>query len=343
MECLRLISLFCGPGGLDQGFKEAGFETLLAYDIDQPSVRTHRRNHPEAKALVADLSKITPTEMASEWQRRSDVGPAGVIGGPPCQSFSVSNVHQTDDDPRHELPEHYARILTGLNEAFGIDFFVFENVPGLVNQKHLSRFECFKRMFEKAGFTIAEGSLNALDFGAPQDRPRVFVVGVNKQKYPGLSFRFPSPAVAKAKTVREAIGGLPEPTYYARGLSGGSIHPNHWCMVPRSRKFSNDTLKPGEVWGRSFRVLSWDEPSYTVAYGHREVHIHPSGKRRLSVYEAMLLQGFPKDDYVLEGTLSDQIRMVSEAVSPPVARALAAEIRAQLHRGGNMQKEASGH
>ena len=100
-------------------------------------------------------------------------------------------------------------------------------------------------------------------------------------------------------------------------------------MRPRSSRFSNGTLKQGEIRGRPFRVLDWDEPSWTVAYGHREVHIHPNGKRRLSVYEAMLLQGFPPE-YVLSGTLSDQIRMVSDAVAPPVAKALAQAIRYKL-------------
>jgi DNA (cytosine-5)-methyltransferase 1 len=100
-------------------------------------------------------------------------------------------------------------------------------------------------------------------------------------------------------------------------------------MAPRSKKFDNGFLKEGEVKGRAFRVLAWDEPSWTVAYGHREVHVHPSGKRRLSVYEAMLLQGYPPD-YRLMGTLSDQIRLVSDAVAPPVAAALARRINEVL-------------
>ena len=103
-------------------------------------------------------------------------------------------------------------------------------------------------------------------------------------------------------------------------------HPNHWCMRPRSDKFNNGYLKEGDLKGRAFRVLAWDEPSWTVAYGHREVHIHPEGTRRLSVYEAMLLQGYPRT-YRLLGNMSDQIRLVSDAVAPPVAEALAHKIK----------------
>jgi len=330
---LGLVSLFCGPGGLDEGFKQEGFCTRLAYDIDSSCVETHRANHPDSQACIRDLSTISVEEVLSDWRARSDAPPVGVVGGPPCQSFSISNVHQTEDDPRHHLPQHYARILEGLNEDYEVDFFVFENVPGLVTRRQRQRFARFKGLFQRAGFRVFEGSLDAKDFGVAQVRPRVFVVGINQRKYPNLAFQFPKPCVKKVATVKDAIGHLGEPVYYARsrGLSPDDIpeHPNHWCMTPKSRKFTNGTLSPGDVWGRSFRVLSWDQPSYTVAYGHREVHVHPNCKRRLSVYEAMLLQGFPKD-YVLKGTLSAQIRLVSEAVSPPVAAALARELRRQL-------------
>ncbi len=163
-------------------------------------------------------------------------------------------------------------------------------------------------------------------------RQRVFIVGINRDKYPNINFTFPKGIFGSFKTVRQAISNLPEPVYFSKQLKPGDIpfHPNHWCMQPKSYKFTNDTLIPGEVWGRSFRVLEWDKPSYTVAYGHREVHVHPDCKRRLSVFEAMLLQGFSRD-YSLIGTLSDQIRLVSEAVAPPVAKALATAIASQLN------------
>ncbi len=129
-------------------------------------------------------------------------------------------------------------------------------------------------------------------------------------------------------TVADAIGELPPPLYFRRGLAAKDIpyHPNHWAMNPKSPKFYKDFLKSRNSTGRSFRLLEWDKPSCTVAYGHNEVHVHPSGQRRLSVYEAMLLQGFPKD-YQLLGTLTDQFRQVSNAVPPPLAEALGKSIR----------------
>lgn len=326
-----LISLFCGPGGFDQGFKDAGFVTRLAYDNDGACVKTHRHNHPEAGALLEDLSKIKPAAIIKEWNSRSNHPPVGVIGGPPCQSFSISNVHQDDLDPRHDLPLHYARILYALNKRFGLDFFVFENVPGLVTKKHIQKFAAFVKLFERAGFHVFEGSLDTQNFGVAQMRKRVFVVGINKEKYPDIDFIFPEGTTQKPLTVNEALADLPEPMFFSLGLTEDDIphHPNNWCMQPKSSKFSNGTLHPGEQRSRSFRVLDGNRPSYTVAYGHREVCIHPNCKRRLSVLEAMRLQGFPWD-YVLKGTMSDQIRLVSEAVSPPVAKAIADALKQQL-------------
>lgn len=335
-----LISLFSGPGGLDEGFKRAGFQTLYAMDKDPVSVETHRLNHPEANAVVADITTLEVDQLIQEWnQRVSEAGlagatPMGIIGGPPCQSFSYANTNQRDDDERHLLPSHYARIIKGLREHGWLDFFVFENVPGLKGL-HKEKFERFKSQCEAAGFVLFESILEAWQFGVPQLRPRVFVVGIREGHPAAKTFEFPPPLItdiSEARTVRDAIGHLPEPVFFQKGLQSHQIpfHPNHWCMRPRSSKFAQGLFikRPGKF-GKSFAVLDWDKPSLTVAYGHREVHVHPSGTRRLSVYEAMMLQGFPPN-YRLTGTLSDQIRLVSEAVAPPVAFHLARSIAKHL-------------
>jgi DNA (cytosine-5)-methyltransferase 1 len=331
-----VISLFCGPGGFDVGFAQAGFATRLAYDKDAACVRTHRRNHPGAKAVEADLSTVEVEDVITEWRKRSKSPPRGVIGGSPCQSFSVSNVFQNVEDHRHQLPDHFARILDGLHHEFTLDFFVFENVPGLAAKKHAHRLDRLKTQLRRVGFNIFTATLDAQHFGVPQMRPRVFVVGINRERHPDLDFRFPIGSWwGEPRTVADVLRGLPEPVYFDRSNPKPRIpfHANHWCMRPHAARFSDGSLKAGHAQGRSFRVLWWDRPSYAVAYGNREVHVHPNRHRRLSMYEALLLQGFPKK-YVLEGTLTDQIRLVSEAVSPPVARALAIAIRKQLKLAG---------
>lgn len=325
---LELLSLFCGPGGLDEGFRKAGFRTRLAFDIDEECVNTFQANHPEAKAHVHDITKLSLSQI--DKLAGKTFAPVGIIGGPPCQSFSVSNVHQSDDDPRHLLPEAYAGLLKKLNKRSPISFFVFENVPGLLGKKHIHRYEKFKKLFKQAGFTVHEQLLDAKDFEVPQERPRIIIVGINHEKHPNKVW-IPPVRVEGIKTVRDAIGNLPEPVYNGREVDPETIpvHPNHWCLVPRSEKFATAKLYEGQMFGRSFRTLTWDKPSWTVAYGHREVHVHPNGLRRLSIYEAMLLQTFPHT-YRLTGNMSAQIRLISEAVPPMLAFHIAQSVRASL-------------
>lgn len=325
---LGLLSLFCGPGGLDEGFKQAGFKTLVAIDNDKECINTFSHNHPGVKAQVEDITQLTLEKLDNIWG--GQLQPIGVIGGPPCQSFSVSNVHQSETDPRHRLPEAYASLLKKLNARHPISFFVFENVPGLLGQKHIHRYENFKRMFEQAGFKLYEQLLDAKNYGVPQERPRIIIVGINVKLYPGKQWA-PPPKENQFKTVADVLEGLPEPVFNAPGLDPETFpeHPNHWCLVPRSVKFKNRRLKQGDMWGRSFRTLTWNKPSWTVAYGHREVHVHPNGHRRLSMYEALLLQTFPKR-YRLTGNLSAQIRLVSEAVPPKMAWHIAKSVRESL-------------
>jgi DNA (cytosine-5)-methyltransferase 1 len=325
---LPLLSLFCGPGGLDEGFRQAGFYTQAATDLDPECVRTFQVNHPESRTLAADINSLTIEKLDKLLGER--IAPVGVLGGPPCQCFSVSNVHQKQLDARYRLPEMYARLLKKLNERGPISFFVFENVPGLLGKKHIEKYHHFKGLFHDAGFELNEWLLDAKDYGVPQERFRVFVVGINRELYPKAVLT-PPPREEKTPTVRDTIFGLPEPLQNGKGAdpSVDSIHPNHWCLVPRSKKFHTARLEQGQAYGRSFRTLCWDKPSWTVAYGHREVHVHPTGLRRLSIYEAMLLQSFPRY-YRLTGNLSAQIRLVSEAVPPRLAWHIARAIRTGL-------------
>lgn len=201
----------------------------------------------------------------------------------------------------------------------------------MLNARHKARFEAFIQTVKSAGFRVQAKVIDAARFGLAQYRRRIIVVGLLERAGDG---KFDIPEGDKQPlTVRDVIGHLPEPWYYKPGLdpTRNPVHPNHWTQRPKSRKFSTGTLAPGTMHGRSFRVLRWDAPSWTVAYGHREVHVHPNGRRRLSVYEAMLLQGFPQD-YVLEGSLSQQITLVSDAVPPPVGEAIARALVRWLER-----------
>lgn len=385
----HVISLFCGPGGFDEGFRQAGFQTVFAADIDVPAIQTHRLNHPQSDAMVLDLSaEYAERVIWDQLQARlGKEAPIGIIGGPPCQSFSVGNSHKVKstnqmalplgdkeespeesppepseseqlEDPRDKLPAVYARLITALQRRYRnkIHFFVFENVCAIKsNPAYLE----FKEGVRDAGFRVFEADLDAVNFGTPQFRKRLFIIGVNTQLHPRFAqlADFPWPVGSEQRaTVGDVFQHIhTHPVIANSGLLPAEVaavagHPNHWCMDPKSPKLRSrveerwtETGKPYRValldeqkpelerkmGGKSFKVLSLDQPSYTVAYGHREVHFHPKGHRRLSVYEALLLQGFPRT-YRFAGTLSDQIRLVSEVVAPPVARALGEQIQKAL-------------
>ena len=332
---ISILSLFSGCGGFDLGFVKAGFDVALALDIDRAAVDTYNYNHKGNRAEECDISNTSGEDIIKRLEKKAHFSPPrGIIGGSPCQSFSRGNVHFKADDIRHTLPRQYAKILKVLNAHYNLDFFVFENVRGITSEKHRETFGEFKELFIDAGFSLSEGLLDALQFAVPQRRPRIFVVGLNTKKYGAPSFTFPTGNPKECRSVGSALKGLAEPAFFRRGIAVDNIpvHANHWTMMPKSEKFRNGFLKEGQRPGRSFRVLSWTEPSWTVAYGNREIHIHPSGTRRLSVYEAMLLQGLPKT-YVLKGNLSQQIRQVSDTVPSQVGEALGKAIRSFLAEG----------
>jgi DNA (cytosine-5)-methyltransferase 1 len=322
-----VISLFCGAGGLDLGFSESGFEVAIAADYNQDAVDTHNFNAKRKVAVRLDLAAITGADLAAHIQELSPgARPIGIIGGPPCQGFSRANTQRSHDDPRNDLARNYTKIINDLADNYPIEFFVFENVAGLLSEKNAEVLAELKTTLSQK-FDVFSTCLNAQHYGVPQSRERFFMVGLRKRENTTRNYEFPTPTTPTPLTVRHAIGELPEATYFQRALRPADIahHPNHWTMRPLSRRFGPDLVTNG----RSLIRLAWDKPSRTVAYGHREIHVHPSGLRRLSIYEAMLLQGFPST-YTLSGTLSGQVTQVSNAVPPPLARAIADSIRTIL-------------
>ena len=335
-----VLSLFSGAGGLDLGFKHGGFRPALAVEIDPAAVDTHRWDQPDTHVALLDIAQSNPGKLVDLWiSINGDEAPAGIIGGPPCQAFSISNVHQRRRDPRRKLLVNYAKVIEAFTSRLGLDFFVFENVVGLTQGRHRWRYLQFKRLCKKAAFSVREKVVNAGRFGIPQNRNRIIVIGINSKRYPGVVLD-PPEGDKQPTHAKVALEGLPEPAFCRRNLDVAEIphHPNHVAMVPKSKKFTNGMLEPGDHRGRSFRVLNWDRPSYTVAYGHREVHVHPNMHRRLSIYEAMRLQGFPHS-YELKGTFSQQVQLVSDALPPPLGEGVAATISRGL--GYTSQSQAA--
>lgn len=325
-----VVSLFSGAGGLDWGFHYHGFKIPLAIDVSVAAIKTHKRNFKRTHSLVADLIQLGPAGVLAHVVKHIPKGRRiGVIGGPPCQGFSRANVNSQTDDPRNKLPSLYLDIIKALQRHYIVEFVVFENVLGIRDKKHVATYQAIVDRLGKLGFAVTEKELCALDFGVPQNRRRIVLSAMRN----GQGYSDVTPRKRKGiNSVREAIGGLVEPAFFQRNLDSSCIplHPNHWTMMPKSKRFKD--AKSSQTGGRSFRKLAWEEPSPTVAFGHREIHVHPNGRRRISIYEAMLLQGFPKT-FVLEGNLSAQVEQVSNAVPPPLARSIAAAVKRALAGG----------
>lgn len=325
-----LLSLYSGCGGLDLGFERAGFDVGLAYDIRANSISSWNRNRPgKACGHVADLRTIRLADMDRDHGTR--FVPSGVIGGPPCQSFSRANSSASPDDPRSELVRRFFTIALEFHRRRQpLEFILMENVPDLAKPRNIRLLEREITRLKKNGFDVCDFLVDAVCHSVAQNRLRLFVLAFPKSRFAMNHWSHPV-GNDERKTVADAIRGLPPPTYFTRGIEPETIevHPNHWCMMPKSRKFFDGSLVEGYTSARSFKTLAWNEPSITVSYGHREVHVHPEGKRRLSVFEAMKIQGFCRE-YVLIGTLSAQIDQISEAVPPPLAEAVAKSIKAAL-------------
>ncbi len=324
MVKLGVLSLFCGAGGLDLGFTNEGFQVKLAIDLSKAAIDTHKSNFINSAAEQHDLLVLGVDGILELCRARFDINqPIGIIGGPPCQGFSRSNMQSNENDPRNLLALLYADVIKALSLEFDVRFVIFENVVGIKDKKHSKIYNGILGKFKKAEFEVFEKTLNALDFGVAQDRKRVIIIAIKKKhliEQPNFNVK------SVHLTVKDVLKGLPEPIFFKKNINREDIpyHPNHWTMMPKSKKFLNPELFDNK--NRSFRVVSWDKPSPTVAYGNREIHVHPNKNRRLSILESLLLQGFPKS-FVLEGTLSQQVTQVSNAVPPPMAQEIAKVIK----------------
>ncbi|MCF0041560.1 DNA cytosine methyltransferase [Dyadobacter fanqingshengii] len=327
-----IISLFSGAGGLDLGFQEEGYKIALAIDNDASAIETHKFNFESASGVVADLSKIGPKGVLNyALETIPKGGRIGIIGGPPCQGFSRANPSSKPDDPRNLLPRLYIQIIEELKKHYIVEFVVFENVLGMKDKKHTVKYLDLIKGLKELDFDLSEKELCAHDFGVPQNRNRIVVTALRSGQ--GYQPVYPEKTVGTF-TVKSTIGELIEPAFFHRNLKKEDIplHPNHWTMQPKSAKFRQPFDNSNK--SRSFRKLNWDKPSPTIAFGNREIHVHPSGLRRISIYEAMLLQGFPKS-FILKGTLSQQVQQISNAVPPPLAKSLAEAVTKSMQKSGN--------
>ena len=317
------VSLFSGGGGLDLGAHFAGFKSLLVSDIIPAYTDTIKANLPHVTVYNDDAMDLTPERIKELAKIEGDLDL--IIAGPPCQAFSIIGKRQSLSDPRGRLTIKYFELVAGLRPKA----FVFENVPGLLTVNQGKDFEnLIKYVSDLTGYQIFNTKLNAVDFGIPQFRERIFVVGF-RPDIAASSFSFPS------KATGAFCDELPErvPSKYALEMVDGC--PNHQIRIHTEavRKRFAAVPQGGRDRGSYSDKLDPDLPSGTVLIGSSaggaRPHIHPYEPRALSVRETARLQSFP-DWYVFSGSRTEQYRQVGNAVPPLLAYELLSAVRRVL-------------
>ena len=321
---MKLVSLFSGAGGLDLGFEKAGFEIIAANEFDKTIWETYQRNHT-ALLIEKDICQITSNEIPE-----CD----GIIGGPPCQSWSEAGSLKGIDDPRGKLFFEYIRILNEKKPKF----FLVENVRGMMSKRHVNAVDSIIKEFKSAGYDVSIKLLNANDYGVPQDRKRVFYIGFRSDLK--INFKFPEPLVIKP-TFKDAIADLADSAVPALEKNKANVS---CCKIPNHEYFVGVY---SSIFMSRNRVRQWNEPAFTVQASGRQCQLHPQAPimpkleknlhkfaegyehlyRRLTIRECARVQGFPDDFIFYYSSLQDGYKMVGNAVPVPLAHILANEIK----------------
>lgn len=341
---LTVLDLFCGCGGLSLGFQQAGFKIKLGIDFWQDAIKTFNHTHKSAQGIVADLSSISPEIISSETGVDAvDV----IIGGPPCQGFSIAGKRMIDDE-RNQLYKAFIQFVS----FYQPKAFLMENVPNMMSMGKGTIKDQIIQDFENIGYHVHSSILTASDFGVPQNRRRAFFVGFKRE----CSFIFPKPFETPKITASEAISDLPEYSVNdgfpypfevesgyqkmmrknSKGLFNHQItqHSDKTIsiisLVPDGGNYKNlpEELKNTRNVNIAWTRLNSQKPSFTIDTGHRH-HFHYKFNRVPTVRESARIQSFP-DDFVFLGTKTSQYKQVGNAVPPMLAKALALKIKEYL-------------
>ena len=328
---MNVVSLFSGCGGLDLGFKKAGFQTAWANEFDKTIWDTFRFNFPNTPLDTRDIRNILSNEIPDNIH--------GIIGGPPCQSFSEAGKRLGQEDQRGQLFLDYIRIVRDKKPMF----FVAENVSGMLHSKHKNFVDFIVDSFEKIGYNISFQLLNAHDYDVAQDRKRVIFVGYRKDITTKV-FKLDPIVNKKNNVLKDIIWDLNDQATPALDKNKAN----------KNLKISNHEYMTGgfsTIFMSRNRVRSWDEPSFTIQAGGRHAPIHPQAPkmikiekdkqifkqgyedlyRRLSVRECARIQSFP-DDFIFKYIdVATGYKMIGNAVPINLGYHIAMQIKQDLN------------
>lgn len=337
---MKIISLFSGCGGLDLGFEKAGFEIPVANEYDKTIWATFKANHPKTKLIEGDIRNIQESDFPDEID--------GIIGGPPCQSWSEAGALRGIDDARGQLFFDYIRILKSKQPKF----FLAENVSGMLANRHSQAVQNILEMFEECGYDVSLTMVNAKDYGVAQERKRVFYIGFRKDL--AIDFKFPIGSTADDKdkiTLKDIIWDLKDsavPALEQNKTNPQAVNNNEYFTGGFSPMFMSRN-----------RVKAWNEQGFTVQASGRQCQLHPQapkmekhglndcrfvvGKehlyRRMTVREVARVQGFPDNFRFIYNNLNDAYKMIGNAVPVNLAYEIAVAIRAELEKVKSKPKE----
>lgn len=296
---IPLVSLFCGAGGLDMGFENQGFQTVWANDFDKDACETHK-SWSDAEVVQGDIGKV-------DFEKIPDT--PFIIGGFPCQGFSLAGPRKLDDK-RNVLYRYFVKLVEEKKPVA----FVAENVKGILTLGDGKIIEAILADFESKGYDVVPTLVNAADYGVPQDRNRVIIVGIKKEL--GIKYSFPKPFEHKV-TILDALKNLPKPD------------KDEVCTEAYSSRYMSRNRK-----------RKWDEQSFTIPAMAKQVTLYPGSPdmiqlgrdcwkfgeggetRRLSWREAAAIQTFPE---TLEfcGNLTSKYKQIGNAVPVKLAEVVA--------------------
>ena len=367
-----IYSFFAGSGFLDLGFEmTSGFEIDFVNEVHSPFIEAYKYSRKKLKISPpshgwdnSDIQEFIFNDKLDSCISKSKLNHdlIGFIGGPPCPDFSVGGKNKGKDGENGKLSKTYVDLICNYKP----DFFLFENVKGLYRtEKHRKFFEKLKKQLRENGYILTEKLINAIEYGAPQDRDRIILIGFNPSVFEYLKIETPSEMILSnifgwdkhTKYNRKKVFSLGWPTTSEFGedkyldkpknisleltvqywFEKNKVyrHPNSdHCFNPKSDKFHH--ILEGDDSKKSYKRLHRWRYSPTAAYGNNEVHLHPYKARRISAAEALSLQSLPKEfELPPKMTLTDMFKTIGNGVPYLVGKGLAMTIMDFLNNNKN--------
>ena len=350
---IKGIALFSGCGGMTLGFEAAGFNLVGHIEIDPSANEIYNANFPNSSLLKEDINTVTENDL-EEWKRKYgeiDV----IVGGPPCQGFSLAGKRSPKDE-RNKLYQQYVRIVASIKPKA----FVFENVALLTSMKNECGdlfIDCITKEFHDAGYTICYKTVNAYEFGVPQSRERVIIIGLRDDLHQRFTFpmgeyvEYSNEIMLGFSNEKKRVRTFRDATHDLVSLESGDVDicdPLHWAIVHpehvvrwlkpvqeghSAHENKENDMRPPSGFNTTYKRIVWDEPCSTISTNFSMIsgcrNVHPTNTRSLTIREATRAQSFP-DEYVFFGKWGDVRRAIGNAVPPLLAYEIAKSLKKQI-------------